>query len=36
VKAGIEASDKLAGKLYSKKLLNKVRSLLDEYRKKGK
>lgn len=36
VKAGVVASDKLADKLYSKKLLKKVRSLLDEYRKSGK
>ena len=34
--AGREASDKMVGKLYSQKLLNKVRSLLDEYRKSGK
>jgi TRAP-type C4-dicarboxylate transport system substrate-binding protein len=31
---GVKASDSLAGKLYSKKLLTKVRALLDEHRKK--
>lgn len=31
---GAKAADSLVGKLYSKKLLDKVRALLDEYRKK--
>jgi len=31
---GVKASDSLAGKLYSRKLLDKVRALLDEYRRK--
>jgi TRAP-type transport system periplasmic protein len=34
--AGTKAADSLAGKLYSKKLLTKVRSLINEYRNKGK
>jgi TRAP-type C4-dicarboxylate transport system substrate-binding protein len=34
MEVGIKASDSLAGKLYSKKLLDKVRALLDDYRKK--
>ncbi len=33
---GVKAADNLVGKLYSKKLLDKVRSLLDEYRKNHK
>ena len=34
--AGKQAADSLVGKLYSKKLLDKVRNLIDEHRKKGK
>jgi len=36
MEVGAKAADGLVGKLYPEKLLSKVRSLLDEYRKSGK